>query len=169
MRAVRILLLIGCSLTAAIYSHVRVLRLTSQFGDVPKIEAGREDQPAKSAFDRMSKENETLANFAVILLSAVAALVISTKVHKISHVSWAYLLFGPAGTFLFYSAYAGWAFQARHAFLTLRNNFTDFASVNDLLLAQLDLFRFALVFLAVVAAVFLVQIVGDRVSPTAPP
>jgi hypothetical protein len=73
-----------------------------------------------------------------------------------------YILLGPAGAF---ACNAGVIFQGRIAFITLRNNFNDFTSLNTLLTTQTAFFQDAVILFSLFAAGFVVGIVQGKIDP----
>lgn len=115
----------------------------------------------------MTRQNDLLINWGVIILGALVALVVTTRVHKAPLVAWLFVLVGSAATVLIGSLWAGVLFQRRLTYL-VQKPLVSVSSLNELLLAQSELLEMALIPLGVFAAAFLVMIVSGRVNPVEP-
>jgi hypothetical protein len=165
LAVVRTTVLLVVSLATGFIGWHAVLNIRDQFSDLSQVDADREDKVEQRAVLNMAKQSETLLGWSVLALAGVATLMISTKVRSLPGRSWAYILLGPAGALLLSDSYAGTTFQGRISFIFLRNNFNDFASLNNLLTLQVSLFQDALLFLSVFAVVFLIGITYGATDP----
>ena len=117
---------------------------------------------------RMAEQNALLFQWAVLLLGAIAALVTTSKVHRIGHVDTVYVLLAPAAAFLLGSIFTGVAFQRSLTFLVSQGK-PQALALNDYLLQQGDLLLLALIFLSLFVVVFYLLIVFGGADPTEAP
>jgi hypothetical protein len=115
-------------------------------------------------FTRMVEQNALLFQWAIVLLGAVAALITTSKVHRIESVDLVYVLLAPAAILLLGSITIGIDFQRSLTFLVSKD-LLHVTALNDYLLQQGDLLYWALVCLAAFVVVFYVCIVFGGVTP----
>lgn len=140
--------------------------------DKYEIECGRtsegtpktlEDLTGKGT-DSMKEQSALLLSWAFGILGAAIALVTTTGTHRFEGIRVLFLILAPALSFLTGSLWAGLLFQRRLTWLQL-NDCAARGTLNDLLLAQNELLRYAICALAVFALACLLQIVMGWVDP----
>ncbi len=163
---IRTAILLVSSAGAVLYCTQMIEEIRDHYAALQPVPSGQEDQIHKQVATSLAKQGETLIGWSVLALAGAVTLVISTKVRQARGLSWAFICFGPGGTFLLESSYAGLVFQRRVAFMTAQNNFSDFAGLNALLNAQTEFFVFALAVFSLLATFFLVLIVLGLINPS---
>ncbi len=118
----------------------------------------------KNTADAILKQSEQFQSWAVLILTGIVALLITTKVHQTPGAQWAYLPLAPAIVFLVTALNAGWVLMKTYTFLLSLNNFSDFSSLANLLQMQSDLFLYAIICVSLFAGWFLFMIVLGRVK-----
>ena len=118
----------------------------------------------KNTADAILKQSEQFQSWAVLILTGIVALLITTKVHSTPGAQWAYLPLGPAIVFLLTALNTGWVLMKTYTFLLSLNNFSDFSSLANLLQMQSDLFLDAIICVSLFAGWFLLMIVFGKVK-----
>jgi hypothetical protein len=114
---------------------------------------------------RMNEQNALLFQWAVVLLGGVAALVTTSKVHRIGHVDTVYVLLAPAAVLLLGSIALGIRFQRSLTFLVSRD-YSHPPALNPYLFQQGERLFEALACLALFVVVFYLLIVFGGTVPT---
>ena len=122
-------------------------------------------KPCLTTPDRMAEQNKQMIDWGVLLLGGLVALLTTTKVHKIAHHEWWFLILTPAASFILGSLWAGVLFQRRAAYLSVQKYADASESLNGFLSIQSHEFIYALIPLALFALVFLAAIILGRVTP----
>lgn len=113
---------------------------------------------------RMAEQNALLFQWAVVLLGAVAALVTTSKVHRIARLDLVYALLAPAAVLLLVSVDLGIDFQRSLTFLVSKG-WVHGPALNDYLFQQGELLFWALVYLVAFVIVFYISILFGGASP----
>jgi len=116
-------------------------------------------------FQRMGEQNALLFQWGVVLLGAAAALVTTSKVHRIGQVETVYVLLAPAAILLLGSLALGIAFQRSLTYLVSKDEL-HIPALNGYLFQQGELLFGSLVCLAAFVIVFYLFIVFGGASPT---
>ncbi len=121
--------------------------------------------PTKDTAGELLHQSTEFQGWAVLILGAVIAMVITTKVHPNSSPEWTFILLGPSVSFLSFSFLAAWELKKRYNYLLLHNNFDDVMSLASYLQVQFKLFGWAIGTLTLFATCFLCLILVRRVKP----
>jgi hypothetical protein len=119
---------------------------------------------------RMNEQNALLFQWAIVLLGGVAALITTSKVHRVGHVDTVYVLLAPAAVLLLGSIGLGIRFQRSLTYL-VSQDLSHPPALNAYLFHQGELLFAALGCLVVFVIIFYLLIVFGGAMPTeeAPP
>ena len=147
------------------FNQVETIRDTYQNENIGVIEDGREDKSQKYALERLLIQSNGLQSWALVLISGLIAISITTKVHKIKHINRMFILNGTAITLLAASLYAGLVLQRRGNYFTWLNNYNDLETINSFLYLQQQYLVYAVALLSLMALYFISNIVVGRTKP----
>ena len=110
-------------------------------------------------------QSNHFSQWSLAILAGIIAVAVTAKVHRAKYVTLAYSLLGPAGAFILTSLRAGWQFQRRLANLVAFDDYSDLASLAQLLQHQTRLFLWGITLATLFGAWFLVTIVTGTTDP----
>lgn len=113
----------------------------------------------------MSDQNGLLFQWSVVLLGAIAAVMTTSKVHKIPRIELVYVFLAPSAVFLLGSINLGINFQRSLAYLVSRDLLHP-PALNEYLYNQGQLLLFSLLFLVLFVLAFYLSILFGGTKPT---
>lgn len=168
---IRMVVLVGLLIGSGLYSYCKIDKARESYQAPSSATAEpKRDDPAskeadKNATAEILKQAEQFRGWSVLVLAAIVAILVTTKVHRAPAVEWAYLVLGPATMFLVNSLYAGWVLNKRYTHLVATNNYSDYGSISRLLQIESDLFLASIVCVGLFAGWFLFSIVSGSATP----
>ena len=162
---VRILLLVALSGLSALRSCCLIDEVESRIQTVSQQPPSEKATPNKETAGELLRQSTEFQGWAVLILGAITAILITTKVHSNSSPEWTFILFGPSIIFLSFSFLAAWELKKRYNYLLLHNNFSDVIGLANYLQAQFRLFGSAIGVLTLFATCFLSLILVGQIKP----
>jgi hypothetical protein len=164
-------LLISLLIASAWYSYYVVDNAREEYQAssvetaTPETDAAAAKEADKNAAAEILKQAEQFRGWSVIVLGAIVAILVTTKVHRTPRVELAYLPLGPATIFLVNSLHASWVLSKRYTYLVATNDYSDYGSISRLLQVESDLFLYSIVCVSLFAGWFLFLIVFGKIEP----
>jgi len=162
---------LACRRPSPVVIRLFLLAFVTTFHSVDSI--GRVNPPEtlytaalkKQAADELLRASSDFVQWALATLAGIAAVVVTTKVHRSSGYESAYIALGPAGALVIMSLLAASELHGRYANSTAFGDFSDVDNIALLLVAQRELFMGGIACAGIFVLWYLANIVAGRVQP----